>query len=362
MDAPLPLADITGLWAVTDKVRGTVFFRFRQADGSTFEGLQLGVGPISLGQVEPGGAVSWCIGEVTCTGCMDPSGWFIKGGRFLKDSEENGEFTAMRQQPAEPLENGDSPSNAPRSAEFQDWANGLFFSIDREGGEQLLDADGVQVMMEWEQPWMERCVDQLEITESCDVLEVGFGCGYSANRIQLANPRSHTIIECAGAVLERLRSWAKLRPNVRIIEGTWQSRLPELGMFDRIFFDDYGEPGRSDFEMRQNCPDSRYHKAYSRAQSHFHGFLNIALKWHSKEGTRISGYLISPISVRRRDVQLKFERMPVAPPEHCEYFYSKEAVVPLFVKTGVRVPEEALKAPRRTRSRSRSLRQVPQVA
>jgi hypothetical protein len=28
--------------------------------------------------------------------------------------------------------------------EFQDWADGLFFSLDREGKEQLLDADGQQ--------------------------------------------------------------------------------------------------------------------------------------------------------------------------------------------------------------------------
>jgi len=32
--------------------------------------------------------------------------------------------------------------------------------------------------------------------KDCDVLEIGFGCGYSASRIQSFKPRSHTIIEC----------------------------------------------------------------------------------------------------------------------------------------------------------------------
>lgn len=51
--------------------------------------------------------------------------------------------------------------------EFQDWADGLFFSLDREGKEQLLDADGQQVMMEWEKPYVEKCVDALQVAVSC---------------------------------------------------------------------------------------------------------------------------------------------------------------------------------------------------
>lgn len=39
-------------------------------------------------------------------------------------------------------------TNASGGFEFQDWADGLFYSLDRAGQEQLLDADGTQVMME----------------------------------------------------------------------------------------------------------------------------------------------------------------------------------------------------------------------
>jgi len=218
-----------------------------------------------------------------------------------------------------------------RGFEFRDWADGLFYSLDRDGKEQLLDADGTQVMMEWEKEWMQRCADDLKITPECDVLEVGFGCAYSANRIQEANPRSHTIIECSEAVLKKLDAWAADKPNVRVVRGTWQSQLPKLGTFDRIFFDDYGEPGRSDQEMR-NCPDEKYITAYEEADSHFQAFLNIVMQWHSKEGTRFSGYVISPPKIDRDDVDVSFERIPVAPPSHCDYFYATQAVVPVFEK------------------------------
>ena len=60
---------------------------------------------------------------------------------------------------------------------------------------------------------------------------------------QLAKPRSHTVIECSETVIARLKLWAADNPSVRIVEGTWQRRLADLGVFDRIFFDDYGDPG-----------------------------------------------------------------------------------------------------------------------
>lgn len=225
-------------------------------------------------------------------------------------------------------------------SEFKMWADGLFYSLDRDGQEQLLDADGAQVMMAWERPYMVRCVEALKIDSTSDVLEVGFGCGYSANRIQAEGPRSHTIIECSETVLERLREWARTRPNVIVVEGTWQETLPTLGVFDCIFFDDYGTPGRADREMEEYCPRASYKQEYAEALSHdggthFHGFLNIALRWHARESTRITGYLEYPIAMQRDDVLASFDHTPVDPPAHCDYWpteLTKEAVVPLFVK------------------------------
>merc|ERR1711939_168663 len=109
-------------------------------------------------------------------------------------------------------------------------------------------------MMAWERPYMERLVEELDVDENSTVLEIGFGFGYAAEHIQRCCPRTHTIIECSEVVLRRLRPWAAARPNVRVIEGTWQALLPSLGIFDCIFFDDVGAPGLAEAEMRQ-CPD-----------------------------------------------------------------------------------------------------------
>ena len=51
-----------------------------------------------------------------------------------------------------------------------------------------------QVMMEWEKPYMEALVK--ELYTKGNVLEIGFGLGYSATAIQRYNINTHTIIEC----------------------------------------------------------------------------------------------------------------------------------------------------------------------
>jgi hypothetical protein len=94
-----------------------------------------------------------------------------------------------------------------------------------------------QTMMEWEKPYMEALIDML--SPSGDVLEIGFGLGYSATQIQKHKINSHTIIENNPEVLKVAKEWAKLQPNkVIIIEGNWQDCLNSLGKFDSFFFDD----------------------------------------------------------------------------------------------------------------------------
>jgi len=111
------------------------------------------------------------------------------------------------------------------------------FGLDEKGQEILLKDGRYQVMMAWEKPYMEACIDALK--PSGDVLEIGFGLGYSANRIQSYHPKTHTIIECDPVVASKANEWAKNHPGVKIIEKTWQEVLPSLGQFDTIFFDDY---------------------------------------------------------------------------------------------------------------------------
>ena len=52
------------------------------------------------------------------------------------------------------------------------------FQIDNNNQEILLSAANHQVMMEWEKPYMEACIDELK--PKGNVLEIGFGMGYYA--------------------------------------------------------------------------------------------------------------------------------------------------------------------------------------
>ena len=64
---------------------------------------------------------------------------------------------------------------------------------DENNQEILLSNTNQQIMMEWEKPYMEASIDILKPTG--DVLEIGFGLGYSANAIQKYDINMHTIIE-----------------------------------------------------------------------------------------------------------------------------------------------------------------------
>jgi len=105
-----------------------------------------------------------------------------------------------------------------------------------------IDNNNAQRMMEWEKPHMEAVVEKLN--PSGDVLEIGFGMGYSANAIQKFDINSHTIIEVDENTLKNLKEWAPLQKHkVNIIEGCWQYHLPSMTQkFDCFFFDDYPHP------------------------------------------------------------------------------------------------------------------------
>ena len=118
-----------------------------------------------------------------------------------------------------------------------------YYKKDEDNKDILIDKTGQhQVMMEWEKPVMEFIIEKLN--PSGDVLEIGFGMGYSADAIQKFTINSHTIIEEDKNVLKKLKEWAPLQKHkVNIIEGCWQERLPSMTQkFDAFFFDDYPPP------------------------------------------------------------------------------------------------------------------------
>lgn len=114
--------------------------------------------------------------------------------------------------------------------------NLMSYTTDKSGKEVLKCGD-IPIMMEWERPYMQACIDALK--PKGNVLEIGFGLGYSATAIQTYHPKSHTIIEFDSAVVQRAKQWAQKYSGIKIIEGMWQDVLGSLGFYDSIFFDDY---------------------------------------------------------------------------------------------------------------------------
>lgn len=151
-------------------------------------------------------------------------------------------------------------------------------SFDEFNKEILIDPDtDYQVMMEWEKPYMDALIQRLN--PFGDVLEIGFGLGYSASLIQTYNIQSHTIIEADPEVAERARAWGKEQPHhVNIVEGDWQILLKSLTDFDSIFFDDAPS-------LRH--PDEKNVRLYD--------FYYQLLKDHVNPGTRLTWYCDSPI-------------------------------------------------------------------
>jgi len=204
------------------------------------------------------------------------------------------------------------------------------FKLDDNNQEILLREDHLQVMMSWEKNYMEACIDQLK--PKGHVLEIGFGCGYSATQIQKHNPKSHTIIECHPVVTKRLKEWSKQYENINIVEGMWQKKLGELGIFDEIFFDDYPtEKPMNIFEQKLQ-------------QERFYMFIDICHDWHMRDGSKISAFMASGESKyndqRFKDTVInnpKFSYtekiIDVDVPNNCNYFTGDKAVIPIIEKT-----------------------------
>jgi hypothetical protein len=109
-----------------------------------------------------------------------------------------------------------------------------------------------QDLMDWKKSYIELLIDELH--PFGDTLEIGFGLGDSAARIQTYKLKSHTIIEIDPQITEKAKLWGNKHENVKVIQGPWQNVLSQLGVFDVIFFNDY--PLESEMEiLRQLSPE-----------------------------------------------------------------------------------------------------------
>lgn len=96
------------------------------------------------------------------------------------------------------------------------------------------------VMEDWQLPLMKRLA-RVAAQRHGSVLEIGFGLGLSAGFLQEEGVRQHTIVECNPSLKEVFEEWRTEFPgrDIRLVIGTWQEALPQLGLFDGILFDAY---------------------------------------------------------------------------------------------------------------------------
>jgi hypothetical protein len=202
------------------------------------------------------------------------------------------------------------------------------FETDENNDEVLLSKDQCQVMMEWEKPYMEASIDFLQ--PNGHVLEVGFGCGYSATQIMKYNPKSYTVIECDGVVIKKAKEWAKkYNTTINIVEGTWQEKLHTLGCFDEIYFDD--------FPLNLNEKSSQLEIVVSRKRLNI--FVDLCIQNHTIIGSKICFYLngnneIMLSSDTEPFIKKESKEMNIKIPESCRYRNIKEqkCTIPLITK------------------------------
>ena len=202
----------------------------------------------------------------------------------------------------------------------------LRYEKDKNEQDILLDNNGDQIMMEWEKPLMQAHIDELK--PHGDVLEIGFGMGYSATHIQTYKPKSYTIIECDPVVIKKCKEWAKDYDNVIIIESKWQDVIETLGTYDSIFFDPTETSNLST-------------AAYKIAHFNWHFiFIELCIQYLMKLGSRLSVFLPTYLNYKYKKFisdQLfishynKIIKVPIS--DQCKYKRpTEELMVPIIEK------------------------------
>jgi len=225
------------------------------------------------------------------------------------------------------------------------------YLIDENGNELLLRNNKDQVMMEWEKPYMEACIDELQ--PKGDVLEVGFGCGYSAKQIQKYKPKSHTIIECHPDVIKHginmgFHEASLEYPNFKWKQGVWQEVLPELDQFDEIFFDTY-TPIDADVineEIIRITQAGGWPVFPLEIEREFEIFIDQILESHTNSGARISAYMNSSSpSINKsksnncndyitQHPKIKYTEkiIDIKVSKNCDYYKNSKALIPMIEK------------------------------
>ena len=192
----------------------------------------------------------------------------------------------------------------------------MLYTIDEYGKDVLLQGGkNRQVMMEWEIPYMNALIDNVK-PKDLDVLEIGYGMGYSAKRIQSYKPKSHTGIECDDTVINKAK---KDGLDIEIVKGRWQKAIHSLGNYDFIFFDDHSyEDWNNELDRIEDC---------KRAEM----FIDICIDWHLNPGGMISFYInTEEHNFKHNRVEYSEKIIDVDIPDNCEYRQGSKCILPLI--------------------------------
>jgi hypothetical protein len=200
----------------------------------------------------------------------------------------------------------------------------LLYTKDENNEDILQDESGsYQVMMEWEKPYMEACIEKLNPYGS--VLEIGFGLGYSATKIcTYKDVNEYTVIECNPLVWEKFEEWKKneliKRPELKIniIKGRWQDVLAVSDIYDSVFFDDYASV--------DNASENN-HRLIK--------FIKELLIFHIKVGTRISSYAthtseFNILLEKFNCFKISTYEYYINIPKHCKYASGNKMFIPVI--------------------------------
>ena len=193
----------------------------------------------------------------------------------------------------------------------------LEYKKDENNQDILSSTDGVhQVMMEWEKPYMEKCIQALK--PKGKVLEIGFGMGYSASEILKHDIDSYTVIECSPVVWEKFEKWRSSQRTdieINLIKGRWEDVISVSGTYDSIFFDDYchsvGDINR------------------------FFKFIEICLKYTLHVGANVGFYSTKNIDEVEGDFFIvSNNEFTIDVPPKCNYARGNKMYIPIITKTG----------------------------
>lgn len=205
---------------------------------------------------------------------------------------------------------------------------------DKNNKEILLDfSEKHQIMMEWEKPYMEACIQKL--SPFGDVLEIGFGLGYSASEIQKFPIKSYTVIECDKHTYNRALEWKKQYNHpINIIFEKWENVYYKLPKFDCVFFDDY------DIKTLELCKINssticRNIVFLQKIKNHLKNYSKFSFYCavNSKDVIKYKNHWKHILKLHHKNIS--FEKYDIDVPKNCKYIVDQSLYCPLIEMTKI---------------------------